>query len=314
MSANVDFMSWRVKFVLFGLVASLFVAVTACAVDAAIVTPAPDEQTDHQYTPTATPDPGSARTALITYLSDLNLLSAEFSESLDDASVIVEMTTGSGSPALSILGPESSLELVLSGFFGRLQKLQTTGAPIEIVRVQDLVIQIVQSEVDWLADYHRVSASSEEMARQVMLDTYEDRLPFGSLALVQDLIHDTLPSHTVPFERVNYQPSELRLTILDEHFIDPYKMRKLAQRALDQEVYDRERPTVQAAIDLLIADNALTSATMVASVAATTDFTAVDFDSGAATVFLYPAYLRQNPTMCSYTWDINGQVLTQTCP
>ncbi len=80
----------------------------------------------------------------------------------------------------------------------------------------------------------------------------------------------------------------------------------------DAEANNTERQTIQAAIDLLIADNALTSATTVASVAATTDFAAVDFDSGAATVFLYPSYLRQNPVKCSYTWDINGQVLTQT--
>jgi type IV pilus assembly protein PilA len=80
----------------------------------------------------------------------------------------------------------------------------------------------------------------------------------------------------------------------------------------DTEANNTEQQTVQAAIDLLMADNAFITVT--ASAAATSDFSAVDFDGGAGTVFLFPDYVRQNPTKCTYTWDLNGQVLAQVCP
>ena len=82
----------------------------------------------------------------------------------------------------------------------------------------------------------------------------------------------------------------------------------------DAEANNTELQTVQAAIDLLIADNALTAASTNAVTTATNDWAAVDFDSGTAAVYLFPDYLRQNPTKCSYTSDVNGQVLTQVCP
>lgn len=83
----------------------------------------------------------------------------------------------------------------------------------------------------------------------------------------------------------------------------------------DAEANNTELQTVQAAIDLLIADNALDNTTTAASAAATSDFSSVDFDNTAGgTANLFPDYLRQNPTKCAYTWDVNGAVLTQTCP
>lgn len=77
----------------------------------------------------------------------------------------------------------------------------------------------------------------------------------------------------------------------------------------DTEANNTEAQTLQAAVDLLIADRALTNLTTIASVADTSDFAAVDFDSSLAGVQpLFPQYLRQNPTKCEYTWDVEGQV------
>ena len=77
----------------------------------------------------------------------------------------------------------------------------------------------------------------------------------------------------------------------------------------EDQATNTEAQTMQAAVDLLIADRALTAATTIASVAATNDFAAVDFDSSVVGVQpLFPQYLRQNPTKCNYTWDVNGQV------
>lgn len=83
----------------------------------------------------------------------------------------------------------------------------------------------------------------------------------------------------------------------------------------DAEANNTELQTVQAAIDLLIADNALDNTTTAASAAATSDFSAVDFDNTAGgTANLFPDYLRQNPTKCAYEWDVEGAVTSQACP
>ena len=83
----------------------------------------------------------------------------------------------------------------------------------------------------------------------------------------------------------------------------------------DAEANNTEMQTVQAAVDLLIADNALTNLTTNA-IASTADWTVVasDFEVGVGTQFLYPDYIRQNPTKCAYSTNALGQVLTQTCP
>ncbi len=82
----------------------------------------------------------------------------------------------------------------------------------------------------------------------------------------------------------------------------------------ETEANNTEMQTMQAAIDLLMADNALT--TVAPSTAPLATFAAFDFDAGAGTVNLYSAtgttYLRQNPTKCSYEWVASGQISTQT--
>ncbi len=77
----------------------------------------------------------------------------------------------------------------------------------------------------------------------------------------------------------------------------------------DAEANNTEAQTVQAAVDLIIADLGLVQATTGANAVATNDFSAFDFDTGTAGAqTLFPQYLRQNPTKCSYTWDDLGQV------
>ncbi len=65
-----------------------------------------------------------------------------------------------------------------------------------------------------------------------------------------------------------------------------------------------EVQTVQAAIDLYMAD---TASTAVAIQAATNDMT-------ATTPVLSPSYLRQATTRCSYAWDVAGIVAQSACP
>ena len=80
----------------------------------------------------------------------------------------------------------------------------------------------------------------------------------------------------------------------------------------DTEANNTEAQTVQAAMDLIIADRGLTtgtSGTLNDNSTATGDFSSFDFDTGTTgNQTLYPDYLRQNPTKCSYTWDTAGQV------
>lgn len=81
----------------------------------------------------------------------------------------------------------------------------------------------------------------------------------------------------------------------------------------DTEANQTEFQTIQAAVDMLMADRGLTAVT--ASAGPTSDFSAVDFDPGVAgTQAIYPDYLRQNPTKCTYTWNAPGQVAQAACP
>ncbi len=78
----------------------------------------------------------------------------------------------------------------------------------------------------------------------------------------------------------------------------------------DAEASNTERQTVQAAMDLFMAEGAL--------IAVTGNGTATANFSAAAVVgppaypaspdVLFPGFLRQNPTKCEYTWDTLGQV------
>ena len=63
-----------------------------------------------------------------------------------------------------------------------------------------------------------------------------------------------------------------------------------------------ELQTVQASMDLFMADT--DSSTVTANLLVATN------DFSASTPLLYPNFLRQNPTKCTYTWDTSG-ILTQ---
>ncbi len=65
-----------------------------------------------------------------------------------------------------------------------------------------------------------------------------------------------------------------------------------------------EVSTVQAAMDLFMADTAATTVTALAI--ETNDFQASDPQ-------LFPNYLRQQITKCSYTWDGSGLLAQGTC-
>ena len=81
------------------------------------------------------------------------------------------------------------------------------------------------------------------------------------------------------------------------------------------DVNSQEKQTLQGAIDLLINDVGLTPADAADITVPTNDWVTTNFfNSLGATAYLYPNYLRQNPTRCMYTVDVNGQILTQTCP
>jgi len=72
----------------------------------------------------------------------------------------------------------------------------------------------------------------------------------------------------------------------------------------DTAANETEVQTVQAAIDLYMAD---TASTTVPVQAATNDMT-------ASTPALSPDYLRQTTTRCSYAWDAAGVVAQSACP
>ena len=72
----------------------------------------------------------------------------------------------------------------------------------------------------------------------------------------------------------------------------------------DTAANETEAQTVQAALDLYMAD---TGSTTVAVQLATNDVS-------ASTPALSPSYLRQATTRCSYAWDAAGVVTQSACP
>ncbi len=79
----------------------------------------------------------------------------------------------------------------------------------------------------------------------------------------------------------------------------------------DTEANNTEMQTVQAAMDLFMANTAATTVTALAQANATGDFE-------TSNPALYPDYLRQGstaaPTKCTYYWDANGLVTQDACP
>ena len=76
-----------------------------------------------------------------------------------------------------------------------------------------------------------------------------------------------------------------------------------ARVAADNDEFGR----VQAAMDMYIAENNLPPPPVVANAVASNDF-------AASNPVLYPAYLRESTTRCTYTWDATGQINQITCP
>lgn len=81
----------------------------------------------------------------------------------------------------------------------------------------------------------------------------------------------------------------------------------------DTEANKTEKQTVQAAFDLYMSDNAKTSIT--GSATSTNAWSTVD--PGSVSKNMYPTYMRQATTKCSYTWVADGtvtRVVDTTCP
>ncbi len=89
----------------------------------------------------------------------------------------------------------------------------------------------------------------------------------------------------------------------------------------DNQANETELQTVQASMDLFMADTGVIVVT--GNGTATRNFSnaSINVDEGGATPttyvaspdVLFPNYLRQNPTKCQYTWDTAGQVTQGTC-
>jgi prepilin-type N-terminal cleavage/methylation domain-containing protein len=81
----------------------------------------------------------------------------------------------------------------------------------------------------------------------------------------------------------------------------------------DTEANKTEVKMVQAAFDLYMSDNART--TITGSSTSTNAWSTVDPASVSKT--MYPTYLRQSTTKCSYTWAADGtvtRVVNAACP
>ncbi len=70
---------------------------------------------------------------------------------------------------------------------------------------------------------------------------------------------------------------------------------------------DAEHGRVQEAMDLYIADNNLAPPPVAANAVALNDFS-------ASNPALYPDYMREPITHCTYTWDVNGHMTQVSCP
>ncbi len=64
---------------------------------------------------------------------------------------------------------------------------------------------------------------------------------------------------------------------------------------------------VQAAMDMYIAENNLPPPAVAPNAVALNDFS-------ASNPVLYPGYMREPNTRCTYTWDDTGQITQSTCP
>lgn len=70
---------------------------------------------------------------------------------------------------------------------------------------------------------------------------------------------------------------------------------------------DNEFVRVQAAMDMYIAENRLTAPAVAENTSATNDFS-------TSNPVLYPDYMREPTTRCSYTWLDTGEIAQSGCP
>ncbi len=70
---------------------------------------------------------------------------------------------------------------------------------------------------------------------------------------------------------------------------------------------DEETVRVQAAMDMYIAENDLPPPAVAANTTASNNF-------AASNPVLFPGYMRDATTRCTYTWDDTGRISQGTCP
>lgn len=251
----------------------------------------------------------SEREAAISYIFPLNRISDEYEKSLANAGVTVSVTGDDRHSAIAIYGSLNRVQLIVNGLSDRLETLEPSTLSNELQAIHVLATKIVTHEVLWLNQYAAAIESGDDITANELLRSYYLDVPVNQIADLHEQIQDTLAGQNIPYGEVYYQPDDFRLTILDEDHLP-----KTDQRLWLQQI-DSELAMVQDAIKRLIAENDLANVTTAASAAATSDFSAVDFDNTAGgTANLFPGYLPYNPTVCAYEWNVEGQVTSQSCP
>ena len=300
----------------------------ACSVDASVGSATPEStlesqvagvETTPEYTPLITPqvpaiEPTIAtalepdREAAISYIFALSRVSDEYEESLANAGVTVSVTGGDLERAIAIYGSLDRAQLVLSGLRDRVAALNSPTLGPDLTAVHELAEEIVNHELLWLNLYTAAIESGDGDSAGELIRSYYLDVPVNQLAQLHEQLQNVLAAQNIPYSEVYYQPDDFRLTILDEDYLPKTDQHLWLQRV------DGEFAMVQDAIKRLLAERALDNTTTAASAAATTDFSAIDFDNTAGGVAtLFPDYLPYNPTVCAYKWDVTGQVISQTC-
>ena len=274
-------------------------------------TPAPTSTAEPQMPgieQTATPVLESEREAAISYIFSLNRISDEYEKSLANAGVTVSVTGDDLSRAIAIYGSLDRTQLVLNGLHDRLDTLGSTILDANLLAIHVLAKEIVNHEVLWLSQYRAAVESDDGPSASELLRSYYLDVPVNQIAQLHEQMQDLLAIQNIPYGEVYYRPDDFRLTILDEDYLP-----KKDQRLWLQQI-EAEYALVRDAIKLLIAEHPLANTTTAASTAATSDFSAVDFDNTAGgTANLFPGYLPYNPTICAYEWNVEGQVTSQYC-
>jgi hypothetical protein len=257
---------------------------------------------------TPTPVLESEREAVISYIFALNRISDEYEESLSNAGVTVSVIGDDRDRAIAIYGSLNRVQLVVNGLSDRLETLEPSTLSNELLAIHVQATKIVTHEVLWLNQYAAAIESGDETTANELLRSYYLDIPVNQIADLHEQLQDLLAVQNIRYGEVFYRPDDFRLTILDEDYLPKKDQRQwLQQNAAEYEL-------VQDAIDRMKAENSLDATTIAASYAATSDFSAFDFDNTAGgTANLFPGYLPYNPTVCAYEWNVEGQVVGQYC-